>query len=353
MTRPDFVPLARAALIAGSVLAATVAHAAPADAPSMITRPEWKRQPTQDELWSAVPALAVEKGVSGRATIACDVSAYGLLQACKVESETPAGYGFGEAAKALAPVFQLRPTVRDGVAFAGGRVTIPLVWNLSGVAPGDIHVKGRTMLTEPPWAAAPGWSQAAAAWPRRAGGVAEGFANLRCGLDGDGVPTACKLLSQAPAGGGFGDAAQGLAKHFRLAFSEADRPTLKTLVVDIPFHFVNPARADQRKLGSPRWVRTLSPAGMATLYPAGARQAGVMTGKASVRCTATANGELTGCAVTRDDPTGAGFGPAALEAAKAMRMNPWTQDGQPADGLPLTLPIRFTWDDKASAQGGQ
>jgi len=333
---------ALAALCTVIALGATAAHGRPPDSPPKITRPAWKRQPTGAIIESVMPKRAIEQGVDGKATIECSVSELGLLGNCKLVSEAPPGYGFGAAALAMAPFFQMTPLMADGKPVAGGTVTIPINWKLPREGR---SVSGRSLLASPPWAAAPSWADMRAAWPSRAQDVSDGFVTLRCRLTDEGAPIGCVAISEAPEKLGFEAAAKALAKSFRLSFGAAEQPTLKTLAVDIPFHFRDPDQGDPRKLGSPRWVRTLSPAAMAALYPAAARAAGVFTGRGWVHCVATSTGDLTECAERREEPGGLGFGPAALEAAKIMRMNPWTVDGEPVEGLGLTVPIRFTWDD--------
>ncbi|HWT50695.1 MAG TPA: transcriptional regulator, partial [Caulobacter sp.] len=66
-------------------------------------------------------------------------------------------------------------------------------------------------------------------------------------------------------------------------------------------------------------------------------------------CTVTATGELSACQAVREAPAGLDFGAAAIKAATAMRMNPWTKEGDTVDGLVITVPIAFTWDDTVPA----
>ncbi|MGH1558324.1 hypothetical protein ACRAWD_12175 [Caulobacter segnis] len=84
------------------------------------------------------------------------------------------------------------------------------------------------------------------------------------------------MISESPRGKGFGKAALSLSKAFRrhlragrgqgrqghqdrrAVFASATRPARR-------------AQADQK----PRWIRTLSPEGMASIYPEAAVKAGV------------------------------------------------------------------------------
>lgn len=101
------------------------ALAAPAR-PSAVTQPDWVAKPNADDLGAHFPKAAVELGIPGRATVDCEVDAFGALRACQVASESPAQLGFGPAAVAMTPLFRMRPMTRDGHPVAGARVRIPV-----------------------------------------------------------------------------------------------------------------------------------------------------------------------------------------------------------------------------------
>ena len=58
---------------------------------------------------------------------------------------------------------------------------------------------------------------------------------------------------------------------------------------------------------------------------------------------------LSGCEVQSEEPAGMGFGDAALQIASVMKMNPWTNQGAPVDGMKIQLPIRLVAADDAAA----
>jgi periplasmic protein TonB len=71
------------------------------------------------------PERAAREGKSGAVRIRCKVTAQGKVEQCAVQSEDPLGYGFGEAALRLAPLFQMKDVV-DGESVAGAEVMIPI-----------------------------------------------------------------------------------------------------------------------------------------------------------------------------------------------------------------------------------
>ncbi len=102
---------------------------APTDPANVIQSPHWIRRPSGNDVASLFPRAAIQKGLSGKATIVCRILVNGRLTACAVVEETPLGMGFGEATVRLAPLFQMAPTTADGKSVEGGTVRIPLVWN--------------------------------------------------------------------------------------------------------------------------------------------------------------------------------------------------------------------------------
>lgn len=114
----------------GLALLAMVAPAAQAGPRKVIDKPDWVAKPTGEDLARYFPDRAQKESVSGKATITCGVTAQGLLENCKVLKEAPKGYGFGEAAVGMASAFRMSPKRIDGQAVEGGRVTIPLVFNV-------------------------------------------------------------------------------------------------------------------------------------------------------------------------------------------------------------------------------
>jgi protein TonB len=113
-----------------TLLSATPAPAPepiPAPPPPPITRPVWLARPTAAEIAIFYPERALVRELPGTARLDCVVRHDGRL-ACAVEAESPAGYGFGEAALGIAQSFLMAPTLADGSATEGRRVSVPIVF---------------------------------------------------------------------------------------------------------------------------------------------------------------------------------------------------------------------------------
>ncbi|MFZ0268069.1 TonB family protein [Caulobacter sp.] len=100
------------------------ADTSPAPAPRY--RPDWLRKPSGEDMAWAYPKRAEREEVGGKAVLHCLVAPDGGLTHCQVASEAPADYGFGAAALALAPQFQMTRPPSD--IKAPSEITIPITF---------------------------------------------------------------------------------------------------------------------------------------------------------------------------------------------------------------------------------
>ncbi|PZQ62592.1 MAG: hypothetical protein DI570_10130 [Phenylobacterium zucineum] len=94
------------------------------DAKPVIGKPVWAKLPGSEALDKAFADVKATEPV--RVMLACNVVAGGMVEGCKVESETPAGAGVGAAALALAPAFRITPWTAEGLPVVGGSIRVPL-----------------------------------------------------------------------------------------------------------------------------------------------------------------------------------------------------------------------------------
>lgn len=95
------------------------------------------------------------------------------------------------------------------------------------------------------------------------------------------------------------------------------------------------AEAAAGVITNPVWDQHPTPS-----YPKAAIEQGLNSGRADLSCTAQADGRMTGCMVVSEDPVGAGYGAAALEAASRARLSPRTADSV-ATGTVVRFSVRF------------
>jgi TonB family protein len=103
-----------------------------ASPPRQIGKPDWVTRPTADDLKIYYPKAAENAGKEGMVVLDCRVRRDGGLRACKVRSQDPSDYGFGEAALKLSTTFRMRPKDEYGRSTAGGAVTIPIMFKIAG-----------------------------------------------------------------------------------------------------------------------------------------------------------------------------------------------------------------------------
>jgi protein TonB len=102
----------------------TIAHA--------LTNPDWISRPSAEQVEQAYPEAALREGITGSATLSCQVTSAGGVVGCKINVETPQGRGFGRAALGLTPYFRIRPGTDNGQPIEGASVLIPIRFTIGG-----------------------------------------------------------------------------------------------------------------------------------------------------------------------------------------------------------------------------
>lgn len=84
-----------------------------------VETPFWEKQPDSALASELIPGFALWLGIDGSADLACKVTADGPVYNCRVVHETPAGLGFGSAARVVVASGEIRARRVDGVIAPG------------------------------------------------------------------------------------------------------------------------------------------------------------------------------------------------------------------------------------------
>lgn len=173
-----------------------------------------------DLLASFYPARAKSEGREGLVMLDCGRSEQGRPVNCAVTSESPGGYGFGDAALALAAAQQDNPRIHYNSGATNDHVPIPFKFSLfptritPNVFSGD---RGAPTIVQLPDLAdeLSAGKQIAGAYPRRLiGGNPPGRVLLDCDIAIDGHAK-CRVLEENPPERGFGSAALRVAANLK------------------------------------------------------------------------------------------------------------------------------------------
>ena len=189
-------------------------------------------------------------------------------------------------------------------------------------------------------------------------------AALMAGVEGEAIVTCdrnehlrlvnCKVTSEKPDGQGFGAAALSLAA------KSPDNPKLNLAdpkdhaPVTFPVYFTQHPPKIEPDLT--QMLHQVTPASLVTsptrsqieaAYPTRALSDGI-DGAALIDCMVSKAGALGGCQLLGENPSGYGFGAAALDLAADFTLKPRLVDGAPVDGAEVRVPVQFQATDPSA-----
>jgi TonB family protein len=315
--------------------------------PVVISNPDWLHKPTGDELLAVWPLKAAQAGLGGKAMIKCIVTTTGLLRNCTVLSETPPGEGFGTAAVVLARTLLMKPAM-TATGPVEGEVSVPINFHKPSKELHDFLIGGEnksvTILAAPVWAKAPTVAEILAELGKKVGDrFADGQVVMQCSVDkATGRLSSCLVATYSTGMTQFRGAARSLTSKFQIA-PETLANIKNNVNVSLAFSFPDMTSAvwSARYLNRTAWTRVPQLDGGQKTFPDEAAKAGLKTGSATVDCVVGADGGLTKCAIASESTPGVGFGPVAVQIAQTFATNPWTDEGLPAEGAHVKLPIKM------------
>lgn len=325
-------------LCLASLAAPASSQTGPTSIPSMGDQPGvmWLIRPDAIPVGLFYPEAANDQFVAGRVRLECTPRIDQRID-CRTVSETPAGWGFGEAAVAASRSYRMQANMRGGHIIGSPHVAV----NLAFSPYHEDSSASADALDLPQWEAAPNADAVRAAWPEGASHPnVRGRATLSCTVTQDRA-LSCTLVRESQTGLGLGRAALALAPQFRVLASESafvERHRATPFLLPVNFGFAPSYEPISRVTTGETSVVISPPAAVvSTVYPPRARAAHI-SGVAIVTCTARSEG-APNCVLKSEAPAGQGFGDAALMLANAaMAMSP-NDALLPGDQIEIRVPF--------------
>ncbi|MDZ4372295.1 MAG: energy transducer TonB, partial [Phenylobacterium sp.] len=191
--------------------------------PAVYRKLPWLKAPTVSDVLAAYPEKAKAERVAGSAALSCRIGRDGRLSACEILRELPERYGFGAAARKLAPLFETSIHVSNGRTLSGGYAQLTVAFAASSLdAPNPV-------IGRPEWLSLPSPEDMSTVVPSaaKAGGVWKARAVILCDVGGGGDLQNCAVQSEEPAELGYGAAAVSLSQRFKLSiWTDEGLPTI-------------------------------------------------------------------------------------------------------------------------------
>lgn len=311
----------------------------------------WIERPSADAFDRFYPATARAQNVDGRVVLMCHVH-LDTSVSCDIQLAEPGGWGFSEAALAIAQSFRLTPLIRNGQPVEGGRVQVPISFHIDEPSRANyqpLTAEQSAMLGQVPESVVPRWDRApnletvTAAYPADAlRNHVRGRALLSCQINPDST-IACELRSEKPDGAGFGQAALTLVPQFHVSeFNSEFRSHHADGHFLLPLNFgapptqepVSPYDASAGPIALPPAPDEVARA----IYPTDARRAAI-AGTVTLLCTVHDAAPPT-CSVRTETPAGHGFGAAALGLLQGSRVGAQVLGLLDGDQILITVPFR-------------
>lgn len=120
---------------------------------------------------------------------------------------------------------------------------------------------------------------------------------------------------------------------------EEEKPEEELAEEESPFEEPPPPSTGRLSMGDVNWVRAPNARDFARYFPDRAIDAGV-SGSVTLDCIIGGGGRLA-CSVSGESPDGYGFGRAAINISRQLRVDTRLNDGSSAAGRNLILPLSF------------
>jgi len=212
--------------------------ASPIGVRSVLRAAPWSAVPTTDQVSQAFPKAAIGKVRSAHVVLRCALKADGRLTDCETVSESPEGRGFARAAMSLSKDFHV---LGDAKAAAGKDLEIDVPFDFEdpqgASPPAEVY--------DPLWLKTVSPSGGAKLFPAAAvkAGLKTGSAKVACAVAQDGTLKDCAVVSEDPAGMGFGDAALLIASVMQMNPWTAEGSPVDGAHIVLPIKLVLPDSA--------------------------------------------------------------------------------------------------------------